>query len=103
MGKWSLGSHFVNSNGRGHHKTRNLKDRRSDGPTIMVPGTAALGLPPGLPRRDRAHSIFRKRAPVSSSGAFIRVLGMQMRLFRPHRTAPGLEQSILTCIRSQQT
>lgn len=44
-----------------------------------------------------------ERAPESSSGAFIRVLGMQMRLFRPHRTAPGLEQPILTCSRSQQT
>lgn len=67
----------MKSDYRGHLETRNFKGRRSEGPTVTILGTAALGLPPGLPCRDTwAHRAFRKRSPESSSGAFIKMLGV---------------------------
>lgn len=48
MGKWwvaigqqETGNHFEASNCRGRRETRNLNRKRTEEPTVLVPGTAA--------------------------------------------------------------
>ena len=61
-GQQETRNHFEGGNCRGRRETRNLNRKRSEEPTVLVPGTAALGLPSGLPCREhRAYAVFSKR------------------------------------------
>lgn len=72
-------NHSVGSSCRGCQKTRNLNQKSSKEPTIMVPGCFTSAFWPASLGTSSLCGLFKKSPPEASSRTLMRMRGMQMR------------------------
>lgn len=72
-------NHSVGSSCRGRQETRNLNQKSSKEPTIMVPGCFTSAFWPASLGTLSLCGLFKKRPPEASSRTLMRMRGMQMR------------------------
>ena len=72
-------NHSVGSSCRGRQETRNLNQKSSKEPTIMVPGCCTSAFWPASLGTLSLCGLFKKRPPEASSRTLMRMRGMQMR------------------------
>ena len=72
-------NHSVGSSCRGCQKTRNLNQKSSKEPTIMVPGCFTSVFWPASLGTSSLCGLFKKSPPEASSRTLMRMRGMQMR------------------------
>lgn len=72
-------NHSVGSSCRGRQETRNLNQKSSKEPTIMVPGCFTSAFWPASLGTSSLCGLFKKSSPEASSRTLMRMRGMQMR------------------------